>query len=233
MTRAGRNLIWIVVAIVLFAASFDWNRARPWLDQRVSASIGRPVEINGDTALTGDGNSVARLLGTSDGEVKLPIDDGAVSKLLLEEAGLNIGNTIFTKLAGDKPEKINRAAADLVAKDGVWRTRLFFVDAETMRIDVDGSINPKDETLDLELHPYGKGIRVLSLRSPVYLRGTLRHPDTGVEKGSLLARGAGATVLGVAAAPAAALAELVAPSHENDNACTGVPARMRKPPKVL
>jgi uncharacterized protein involved in outer membrane biogenesis len=189
-------------------------------------------QINGDAALNGDGNSVARLLGTSDGEVKLLVNNGAVSKLLLEEAGLNIGNIIVTKLAGDKPEKINCAAADLVAKDGVWRPRLFFVDAETMRIDVDGSINLKDETLDLVMHPHSKGIRVLSLRSPLYLRGTLKHPDAGVEKGPLLARGVGAAVLAVVAAPAAALAALVAPSHENENACTGVLASMRKPAKA-
>ena len=189
-------------------------------------------QINGDAALNGNGNSVARLLGTSDGEVKLLVNNGAVSKLLLEEAGLNIGNIIVTKLAGDKPEEINCAAADLVAKDGVWRPRLFFVDAETMRIDVDGSINLKDETLDLEMHPHSKGIRVLSLRSPLYLRGTLKHPDAGVEKGPLLARGVGAAVLGVVAAPAAALAALVAPSHENENACTGVLASMRKPAKA-
>ena len=189
-------------------------------------------QINGDAALKGDGNSVARLLGTSDGEVKLLIDDGAVSKLLLEEAGLNIGNILVTKLAGDKPEKINCAVADLVAKDGVWRPRLFFVDAETMRIDVDGSIDLKDETLDLVMHPHSKGVRILSLRSPLYLRGTLKHPDAGVEKGPLLARGVGAAVLGVVAAPAAALAALVAPSHESENACTGVLAGMRKPAKV-
>jgi len=73
-------------------------------------------QINGDAALKGDGNSVARLLGTSDGEVKLLVNNGAVSKLLLEEAGLNIGNIIVTKLAGDKPEEINCAAADMVAK---------------------------------------------------------------------------------------------------------------------
>jgi uncharacterized protein involved in outer membrane biogenesis len=82
------------------------------------------------------------------------------------------------------------------------------------------------------MHPHSKGIRVLSLRSPLYLRGTLKHPDAGVEKGPLLARGVGAAVLGVVAAPAAALAALVAPSHEDENACTGVLTAMRKPAKT-
>jgi uncharacterized protein involved in outer membrane biogenesis len=72
---------------------------------------------------------------------------------------------------------------------------------------------------------------VLSLRSPLYLRGTLKHPDAGVEKGPLLARGAGAAVLGVVAAPVAALAALVAPSHDEENACRGVIETMRKPAK--
>ncbi|HET7556638.1 MAG TPA: AsmA family protein, partial [Rhodanobacteraceae bacterium] len=68
-------------------------------------------EINGDAALSGTGNSVAKLLGTSDGEVKLLMDNGVVSKLLLEEAGLNLANIAALKLFGDKPEKINCVAA--------------------------------------------------------------------------------------------------------------------------
>lgn len=186
-------------------------------------------QINGDAKLDGDGNSVASLLGTSDGEVKILINDGAVSKLLLEEIGLNVGNIIITKLVGDKPEKLNCAAADLVAKQGVWRPQIFVIDTEPMTIDVDGNINLADETLDLTIHPHSKGVRVLSLRSPLYLRGTLKHPDAGVEKGPLLARGVGAAVLGAVAAPVAALAALIAPSHDEDNACRGVIQAMRKP----
>lgn len=186
-------------------------------------------QVNGDAALDGDGNSVARLLGSSDGEVKVLVNNGAVSKLLLEAAGLNIANIVITKLVGDQPEKINCGAADLLAKQGVWRARLFLIDAETMTIDVDGSIDLANETLDLTIHPRSKGVRVLSLRSPLYLRGTLKHPDAGVEKGPLLARGVGAAVLGAVAAPAVALAALIAPSHDDDNACRGVIQAMRKP----
>ncbi|HET7161616.1 MAG TPA: AsmA family protein [Rhodanobacteraceae bacterium] len=201
------------------------NRLFPTVDL-MHTSLG---QINGDAKLDGDGNSVAGLLGTSDGEVKILINNGAVSKLLLEEIGLNIGNIIITKLVGDKPEKLNCAAADLVAKQGVWRPQIFVIDTDTMTINVDGSINLANETLDMTIHPHSKGVRVLSLRSPLYLRGTLKHPDAGVEKGPLLARGVGAAVLGAVAAPVAALAALIAPSHDEDNACRGVIQAMRKP----
>jgi uncharacterized protein involved in outer membrane biogenesis len=189
-------------------------------------------EINGDAALTGDGNSVAALLGTSDGEAKLLVNNGTVSKLLLEEAGLNIANIIVTKLAGDEPVQINCAAADLVAKNGVWQSRLFLVDTDTMTINVDGKIDFRNETLDFTILPHSKGVRVLSLRSPLYLRGTLKHPSAGVERGPLLARAAGAAILGTVAAPFAALAAMIAPSHDEDNACVGVIAKMRKPAKA-
>ncbi|MGH8190932.1 MAG: AsmA family protein [Rhodanobacteraceae bacterium] len=188
-------------------------------------------QINGDAALTGDGNSVAGLLATSDGEAKLLVNNGEVSKLLLEEAGLNVGNIIVTKLVGDKPEDLHCAAAEFVAKNGVWRSRLFLIDTATMTINVDGSIDFKDEKLDFTIHPRSKGIRLLSLRSPLYLRGTLKHPEAGVEKGPLLARAAGAVILGTVAAPVAALAALIAPSHDTTNACAGVIEKMRQPAK--
>jgi uncharacterized protein involved in outer membrane biogenesis len=34
--------------LVVFVLTFDWNRARPWINQRVSESLGREFAINGD-----------------------------------------------------------------------------------------------------------------------------------------------------------------------------------------
>jgi len=34
--------------LALVVATFDWNRARPWVDDKVSQAIGRPFAINGD-----------------------------------------------------------------------------------------------------------------------------------------------------------------------------------------
>lgn len=52
---AGKTLAWIVVvalalcaAMAVIVATFDWNRARPWVDDKVSQAIGRPFAINGD-----------------------------------------------------------------------------------------------------------------------------------------------------------------------------------------
>src|SRR3954470_338314 len=39
-----------VIAIVILA-HYDWNRAKPWLNARVSEAIERPFAINGDLSL--------------------------------------------------------------------------------------------------------------------------------------------------------------------------------------
>jgi len=187
-------------------------------------------EINGDTSLTASGNSVAELLGNSDGDLKLLMNDGAISKTLLETAGLNVGNIILAKLFGDETVKINCAATDLAAKDGLFDVRLFVFDTGDAVVNMDGTVNLANERLDLEVQPHTRGLRILSLRSPLYVRGTLKNPDVGVQKGPLLLRSAGAAALATVAAPAAALLALIAPSHDRDatNTCQVVLEQMRQ-----
>jgi uncharacterized protein involved in outer membrane biogenesis len=191
-------------------------------------------EINGNASLDARGNSVAALLGSASGELKLLMNDGAISRNLLETAGLNVGNIVLGKLFGDKTVKINCAASDLVAKDGLFDMRLFVFDTPDAVINVKGTVNFADEKLDLDVVPHTKGLRILSLRSPLYVKGTLKHPDVGVHPGPLLLRGGGAVALGVVAAPAAALLALIAPSHDtgNDNTCRAVLQQMRSPAKA-
>ncbi|MEO7066447.1 MAG: AsmA family protein [Rhodanobacter sp.] len=186
-------------------------------------------EINGDAQLSATGNSVAALLGSADGQLKLLMNDGAISKALLETAGLNVGNIILAKLFGDKTVKINCAATDLVAKNGLFDVRLFVFDTGDAVINMDGTINLANEQLNLDVQPHTRGARIFSLRSPLYVKGTLKNPDVGVQKGPLLLRAGGAIALATIAAPAAALLAVVAPSHDNDgdNTCRAVLSQLR------
>lgn len=191
-------------------------------------------EINGDATLDARGNSVAALLGSANGELKLLMNDGAISKTLLETAGLNVANVVIGKLFGDKTVQINCAAADLPATNGLFDARLFVFDTQDALIDVTGTVNFADEKLDLNVIPHTKGLRIFSLRSPLYVKGTLKHPDVGVHTGPLLLRGGGAVALAVFATPAALLLPLIAPSHDtgNANTCRDVLEQMRAPARI-
>jgi uncharacterized protein involved in outer membrane biogenesis len=173
---------------------------------QMQATVG---EINAETKLTATGNSVATLLASSNGELKTLINDGTISKLLLEQMGLNVGSIIVTKLVGDKPVKLNCLAGDFVVTNGVAQTRLFVADTQDATVYVTGGLSLANERMDLTLKPESKGLRIISLRAPIYVRGTFKKPDVDIDKGVIAMRAGGAIALAALAAPVAALAPLV------------------------
>ena len=188
-------------------------------------------QLQGDANLAGTGNSIAALLGTANGDVQLLVNDGVISRSLMEIAGLNVGNYVVNKLFGDDEVKINCGAADLSMKSGLMKTNLFVFDTENALVSVDGTINFKNEQMDLDITPDSKGFRIFSLRSPLYVRGTFKDPKPGVHALPLAARGAGAVALGVVLTPAAGLLALIAPSNNDEgNQCTELFARMKQAP---
>jgi uncharacterized protein involved in outer membrane biogenesis len=92
---------------------------------------------------------------------------------------------------------------------------------------VDGTANMATEQLDLTITPESKGWRLISLRSPLYVRGTFAKPAAGVKAVPLMLRGAGMVALGVIAAPAAGLLALVAPSGGEPNQCAPLLEQMK------
>ncbi len=184
-------------------------------------------ELNGDADISGRGNSVAKLLGSANGALKMLINDGAISRELMELAGLNVGNYVVGKIFGDKEVKINCAAADFDIKAGLATTRLFVFDTENAIVYIDGTVNMATEQLDLTITPESKGWRLISLRSPLYVRGKFIKPDAGVKAVPLMLRGAGMVALGVIAAPAAGLLALIAPSGGEPNQCAPLLEQMK------
>jgi uncharacterized protein involved in outer membrane biogenesis len=190
-------------------------------------------ELNGDAALSGTGNSVAALLGTATGETKLLINDGVISSSLMELAGLNVGNYVVAKLFGDEEVPINCAAADVNLKDGLATPGLFVFDTENALVNISGSVDFKSEKMDLDITPHSKGLRIISLRSPLYVAGTLKDPKAGVKVAPLAARGAGMLVLGAVLTPAAGLLALIVPSNNSTaNQCATMLQEIQKAPKA-
>lgn len=165
-------------------------------------------EVNADVALTASGNSVADLLGASNGDFKGAVSGGSVSRLMLEEMGLNLGSVVVTRLFGDEQVKLNCLVADFGVRDGLMRSRRFVVDTAEAVINASGTVNLANEKLDLTLRPDAKSMRILSLRSPIYVRGTFKETDVSIDKGSMALRAGGAVALALVA-PVAAIVPLV------------------------
>lgn len=185
-------------------------------------------ELNGDAQLRGTGNSVAALLGTSNGNLKLLMNDGVVSRNLMEILGLNVGNFIIGQIFGDDEVRVNCAAANVDIHSGIATPRILAFDTENALINVTGTASFASEQLNLTIDPESKGIRIITLRSPLYVRGTFKNPDYGVKPGPLIVRGAVAAALAALVTPAAALLALVSPSEGDANQCHVILSQMRK-----
>jgi len=209
------------------ARGIEIKKLFPKIEQ-LQASVG---SIAGDANLTAQGNSVASLLAGSNGELKTLINQGQVSKYLLELMGLNVGNIIVTKLFGDKQVKLNCMATDFEVTNGIARTRYFVVDTEEALIEVAGAINLAGEQMDLRINPETKELRLFSLRSPLYVRGPFSKPDVSVDKGVLAMKAGGAIAL-AAAAPVAALIPLINTGPGEDSDCGRLLAEARQKPKA-
>lgn len=177
--------------------------------QSMQASVG---EVNGDAALAGTGNSVSAMLATASGELGATVSEGSVSKFVLEAAGLNIANAVFVKLFGDKQVQLNCVASDFVVEKGQAQTRRFVVDTDEAVIDVTGTVDLANERLNLDVKPKTKGVRIISLRTPLYARGTFANPDVGVAKGPLALKAGAAVALGLIN-PLAAVVPLINPGN--------------------
>ena len=192
----------------------------------LQASVG---ELNADASMSATGNSVASLLGSSNGELKSLIDQGTVSKLLLEEMGLNIGSVVLSRVFGDKQVRLNCMATDFAVDKGIMHTRSFIVDTDEAVLNVTGNIDLAQEQLDLTLKPDSKGLRVFSLRAPLYVRGSFMSPRVSVDKGVLALRAGGAAALAVLA-PIAALIPLINTGPGESSACAKLLADARVKP---
>jgi uncharacterized protein involved in outer membrane biogenesis len=105
-------------------------------------------ELNGDADITGRGNSVAKLLGGANGDLKMLINDGAISR------ADGTGRAQRRQLRG-RQDLWRQGSEDqlrggrLRHQDGPGDHALFVFDTENAIIYIDGTANMATEQLDL------------------------------------------------------------------------------------
>ena len=180
------------------------------------ASVG---DINGLVELAGRGDSVAQMLGSSNGKVGLFMDGGKVSRLVMEYAALDLWGVTKVKLKGDESIDIRCAIADFAVGDGLMRTNAFVFDTAVANISGEGEINLKTEEINLTLRPQPKDRSLASLNSPLYIRGTFSAPKVNVDMKRIAGKGIGALVMG-AINPLLAVLPLMKEGDRKDSPCT-------------
>ncbi|QOW22687.1 AsmA family protein [Novilysobacter avium] len=182
----------------------DLSRMLPKVESLQNA-IGK---ISGHVDLTGHGNSIAAMLGSSDGQVEIGMGSGKISNMLMEMAGIDIAEIIKFKLTGDRLIPIRCAFGEFKVADGTMTAGAFAFDTTDTMLLGEGTIDLKNEQLDLIIRPRPKDRSILAFRAPLLVDGSFKHPGIRPDLKRVGLRGAIALALGSIAPPAALLATL-------------------------
>jgi uncharacterized protein involved in outer membrane biogenesis len=169
--------------------------------------------------LTGRGNSVHAVASTASGTFTAVVPSGGMRHSLAEWTGVDVLTALSLNLSGDNSNtNLRCAVANFGAKDGVLTAQGFVIDTDPVRVDGSGTINLRDETLDLKLQGKPKSFQFMRLRTPITVKGSLAHPVLGVDAGAAMAQGGIGLALGLIN-PLAAILAFVDPGMTKDANC--------------
>ncbi len=158
--------------------------------------------------LTGD--SISEMLGTADGGLLMLMTGGRFESLLVEIAGLDLGETLAALIGDQKETDINCAFVDFPVKNGMMNMNTFVVDTKDTVFLGKGTIDLSEELLDLVIDPKPKDLSLFSARAPLHIEGRFSHPEF-TPGSSAIIRGAASLAL----LPSAPIASLISLLHED------------------
>jgi uncharacterized protein involved in outer membrane biogenesis len=149
-----------------------------------------------------------------------------MNNALAELTGINVINGLGLLLSEkQKDTGIRCGIVDFQAQNGMLDSKSVFIDTTNVLITGRGNVDLKDEKLDLTLQGDPKKLRLLRLRSPITLHGTLLHPAVGVKADQLIVQTGIAVALGTLLTPAAAALALIDPGLAKNKDCSAVMAQ--------
>ena len=183
--------------------------------------------MGGRAKLVGNGNSIAQLLASANGEAALIMDGGSVGELTLRLANLDIANSMLLLIGGDKQTPIRCMVGNFKAVDGEFRVAELLLDTPKVNITGSGNVNFNDESLHLRLVAKSKGFSLVSLRGPIAITGTFTSPAARPELGGVIARSGLAVALGTATAGLGALIPLLDFGKKKDSNCSALISQVK------
>jgi hypothetical protein len=172
--------------------------------------------------IKGHGSSLHQVAASSNGTVTAVLPHGSLRAALAELAGIDLRGLGLLLAKSDRQTAVHCGVASFSAKDGTLKAQSLVLDTDAVLITGDGSVHLDSEALDLVLHGYPKGVRLMRLRAPVLVRGTLAHPSPGIQMGNAAAQTAEAVALGAVLTPLASALAFVDPGLAKDADCAAL-----------
>jgi uncharacterized protein involved in outer membrane biogenesis len=180
-------------------------------------------QLLGRVQLNGSGSSVHKAAASANGDMTLVLPKGEMREAFAELMGIDLSRglgLILTK--NERNTEVRCGVANFKATDGDLKASTLLIDTTNVLVTGQGDINLQSEALDLSLQGKPKKARVLRLRTPILVRGTLLEPKIGVQPGKVAAQAGGAVALGALLTPVAALLAFVDGGLAKDANCAAL-----------
>lgn len=172
---------------------------------QLASPQGSAGRFGGRAKFKTQGNTVASMLASADGEAAVIMRGGEASTLTLVLTNLDLARAAELMLRGDQTATIRCAVAQLQSRSGVVTPQMFVVDTSAVVITGEGNIDFRDERYDAMLRAKSKQPSLLALRGPIVIGGTFKTPTVRPALGPVALRVGAAIGLGAVAPPLALL----------------------------
>jgi uncharacterized protein involved in outer membrane biogenesis len=136
--------------------------------------------IQGRLALTGNGRSLAQVMGSANGSMAFALGGGSVSSLMVSLAGLQIFDALVLYVTGDNRIPIKCAVGRLNFQQGNVTFDRTLLDTQKSVLHVKGQLSLKSQALNAEVDADPKSFDLLNLHGAVMIQGKLRSPQVSL-----------------------------------------------------
>jgi uncharacterized protein involved in outer membrane biogenesis len=180
-------------------------------------------QLLGRIKMHGSGTSVHKTAADANGDITLVIPKGEMREAFAELTGIDVSRGLGLILTKNQQKaELRCGVANFAANNGDLKATTFVIDTTNVLVTGQGHIDLNNETLDLSLRGQPKKVRILRLRTPILVRGTLLQPKIGVDPGKLAAQTGGAVALATLLTPVAAVLAFVDGGLAKDANCAAL-----------
>ncbi len=132
--------------------------------------------LSGSARLVGTGDSLASIAANGDGEILVGMAGGNLSALLVDLSGLEFGNALLSALGLPTRTNVECLIGDFALELGVMSTRALILDTNEAIVGGTGTVDMRNEALNLQIRTAPKHFTIGSLPGPINIGGTMKHP---------------------------------------------------------
>jgi uncharacterized protein involved in outer membrane biogenesis len=197
-----------------------------------ASATASPMEgmLAGRLKLHGNGSSVHKFASSADGVLGMVIPHGQIRALFVELTGIDVARALGLVLTQNQQQvELRCGVAKFQVEQGQLSAKTMVFDTTNILITGRGDVNLATERLDLSLQGDPKKVRLLRLRSPIRVGGSLSKPQVGIKPEKALLQAGTGTVLATLLTPIAAILAFVDPGLAKDANCSALVAHAHDP----